>query len=97
MSDIISSLSSGVMVDCCDVYCVFFFLLMIRRPPRSTRTDTLYPYTTLFRSAWLRERGATPLFDRVEADNADPAALRHWQHHLGRLAGRADQIGRAHV
>src|SRR3546814_3098899 len=31
------------------VYCSFFFL-MIRRPPRSTRTDTLFPYTTLFRS-----------------------------------------------
>src|SRR3546814_17998774 len=31
--------------------CVFF--LMIRRPPRSTRTDTLFPYTTLFRSAAL--------------------------------------------
>src|SRR3546814_16376065 len=31
--------------------CVFcFFFLMIRRPPRSTRTDTLFPYTTLFRS-----------------------------------------------
>src|SRR3546814_11829023 len=30
------------------VYLVFF--LMIRRPPRSTRTDTLFPYTTLFRS-----------------------------------------------
>src|SRR3546814_846772 len=29
---------------------VFFFFLMIRRPPRSTRTDTLFPYTTLFRS-----------------------------------------------
>src|SRR3546814_4206930 len=27
-----------------------FFLLMVRRPPRSTRTDTLFPYTTLFRS-----------------------------------------------
>src|SRR3546814_12639877 len=31
----------------CDFH---FFLLMIRRPPRSTRTDTLFPYTTLFRS-----------------------------------------------
>src|SRR3546814_11596846 len=31
------------------VLCGFFFL-MIRRPPRSTRTDTLFPYTTLFRS-----------------------------------------------
>src|SRR3546814_16629548 len=30
-------------------FCCFFFL-MIRRPPRSTRTDTLFPYTTLFRS-----------------------------------------------
>src|SRR3546814_9052191 len=30
------------------LYCCFF--LMIRRPPRSTRTDTLFPYTTLFRS-----------------------------------------------
>src|SRR3546814_19678155 len=30
-------------------FCSFFFL-MIRRPPRSTRTDTLFPYTTLFRS-----------------------------------------------
>src|SRR3546814_14012207 len=29
---------------------VFFFFLMLRRPPRSTRTDTLFPYTTLFRS-----------------------------------------------
>src|SRR3546814_13805889 len=27
-----------------------FFFLMIRRPPRSTRTDTLFPYTTLFRA-----------------------------------------------
>src|SRR3546814_5907670 len=31
-------------------YLFFFFFLMIRRPPRSTRTDTLFPYTTLFRS-----------------------------------------------
>src|SRR3546814_9487190 len=30
---------------------VIFFFLMIRRPPRSTRTDTLFPYTTLFRSS----------------------------------------------
>src|SRR3546814_19363267 len=32
------------------VFFVLFFFLMIRRPPRSTRTDTLFPYTTLFRS-----------------------------------------------
>src|SRR3546814_18349327 len=30
------------------------FFLMVRRPPRSTRTDTLFPYTTLFRSVLLR-------------------------------------------
>src|SRR3546814_16957956 len=35
------------------LYCYFFFL-MIRRPPRSTRTDTLFPYTTLFRSPCQR-------------------------------------------
>src|SRR3546814_16985705 len=35
------------------LYCFtfLFFFLMILRPPRSTRTDTLFPYTTLFRSA----------------------------------------------
>src|SRR3546814_13284895 len=39
----------------------FFFLLMIRRPPRSTRTDTLVPYTTLFRSAGsAADRAAAP-------------------------------------
>src|SRR3546814_20593363 len=32
------------------------FFLMIRRPPRSTRTDTLFPYATLFRSARSRAR-----------------------------------------
>src|SRR6056297_3708887 len=35
----------------------FFFFLMIRRPPRSTRTDTLFPYTTLFRSRLTIQRG----------------------------------------
>src|SRR3546814_11258298 len=35
----------------------YFFFLMIRRPPRSTRTDTLFPYTTLFRAGRRAERG----------------------------------------
>ncbi|SSW63758.1 Sulfite reductase [NADPH] flavoprotein alpha-component [Achromobacter veterisilvae] len=39
---------------------------------------------------WLHAQGAAPLFDLVEVDNGDPAALRHWQHHLGLLAGRSD-------
>src|SRR3546814_16177234 len=37
-------------VDSRYVYVYVSFFLMIRRPPRSTRTDTLFPYTTLFRS-----------------------------------------------
>src|SRR3546814_1060195 len=44
---------SGPMSSCSFV---FFFFLMIRRPPRSTRTDTLFPYTTLFRSPVLEQR-----------------------------------------
>src|SRR3546814_7065775 len=38
-------------------FLVCFFFLMIRRPPRSTRTDTLFPYTTLFRSSGSTESG----------------------------------------
>src|SRR3546814_16682869 len=44
----------------------FFFFLMIRRPPRSTRTDTLFPYTTLFRSYVTLFRGAS----RCELESA---------------------------
>src|SRR3546814_3587292 len=45
------------MISCC----IVFFFLMIRRPPRSTRTDTLLPYTTLFRSpASPRRRPRSP-------------------------------------
>src|SRR3546814_5142681 len=50
---------------------VNFFFLMIRRPPRSTRTDTLFPYTTLFRSEAERAAGAVnfgpPNFDDLAA------------------------------
>src|SRR3546814_13826547 len=38
----------------------FVFFLMIRRPPRSTRTDTLFPYTTLFRSVEPAAADAAP-------------------------------------
>src|SRR3546814_11961032 len=44
---------------------MYFFFLMIRRPPRSTRTDTLFPYTTLFRSPPERQ------LRRLDADQAD--------------------------
>src|SRR3546814_1919432 len=46
--------------------CVFFFL-MIRRPPRSTLTDTLFPYTTLFRSLHLDGAGAARRGGRARA------------------------------
>src|SRR3546814_12742288 len=50
-----------------------FFFLMIRRPPRSTRTDTLFPYTTLFRSlnAWNDDAcgGRPPETDRYNYKN----------------------------
>src|SRR3546814_11680999 len=40
--------SDLIVISHCSI--VVFFFLMIRRPPISTRTDTLFPYTTLFRS-----------------------------------------------
>src|SRR3546814_1915803 len=54
------------------------FFLMIRRPPRSTRTDTLFPYTTLFRSAGhppreVAETLVAPLEDRP--DRAQQSAV----------------------
>src|SRR3546814_7585898 len=65
---------------------MFVFLLMIRRPPRSTRTDTLFPYTTLYRSfgvparapllAEVDDAAALPqLFAGGIVDVADPALL----------------------
>src|SRR3546814_15114781 len=51
----------------------YFFFLMIRRPPRSTRTDTLFPYTTLFRSHPDR---ALPARIRPFAGAAPPADAR---------------------
>src|SRR3546814_7099872 len=44
--------------------CHFLVLLMKRRPPRSTRTDTLFPYTTLFRSevCWRKFLNAGPFY-----------------------------------
>src|SRR3546814_5038829 len=55
---------------------------MIRRPPRSTRTDTLFPYTTLFRSTraieqfiTLQQEGVSP--ERaLESVEVEPAAAR---------------------
>src|SRR3546814_3165589 len=50
---------------------------MIRRPPRSTRTDTLFPYTTLFRSpgAAVVERGARAIAARIADEIANRALV----------------------
>jgi len=40
---------------------------------------------------WLQRSGATPLFDRIEVDNGDAGAIRHWQHQLGVVTGHAVQ------
>src|SRR3546814_17675299 len=74
------------------VYC--FFFLSLRRPPRSTRTDTLFPYTTLFRSTgdprlgggvvnppvW---RASTVLYDSI-ADLKTRGAATHDRLYYGR-------------
>src|SRR3546814_8028310 len=52
---------------------------MLRRPPRSTRTDTLLPYTTLFRSPSLRVLN--------KADLADPEATQAWLNHYNKQDG----------
>src|SRR3546814_17925839 len=73
---------ASITVEMC---CCLFFFLMRRRPPRSTRTDTLFPYTTLFRSHeeratfWITKSGKSrtlPLTDRaLEAVNAQNSRL----------------------
>src|SRR3546814_20263854 len=72
---------------------------MMRRPPRSTRTDTLFPYTTLFRSSKVRANAAHP--DRCvgsvlgKADRADEAGLYTClprDFGCGRSAGRNDRL-----
>src|SRR3546814_2420755 len=60
---------------------------MIRRPPRSTRTDTLFPYTTLFRSA-LVIGGALPLLQVAGA--AVPGRRQQEQVALDGLVGEQD-------
>src|SRR3546814_6483559 len=64
---------------------------MIRRPPISTRTDTLFPYTTLFRSTGFAQEGASLCLADLDADGlaeicrADP---REWRNRLRHGSGR---------
>src|SRR3546814_8216571 len=48
---------------------------MVRRPPRSTRTDTLLPYTTLFRSRSVADDEIAPRAAAIDRDNDFPADL----------------------
>src|SRR3546814_20750813 len=72
------------------------FFLMIRRPPRSTRSDTLFPYTTLFRSLF-RVRTATfdNLFEAV-AVFAPDGRLHLWNQRFRRLWGVDEAALAAH-
>src|SRR3546814_6361386 len=63
-------------------FCVFF--LMIRRPPRSTRTDTLFPYTTLFRSR-QKELLAEGISSQNKYDQAVLAAQNRSEEHTSEL------------
>src|SRR3546814_5314301 len=54
---------------------------MIRRPPRSTRTDTLFPYTTLFRSVGLQAAGE----QRHEGDGQGALAGQRSEEHTSEL------------
>src|SRR3546814_2581649 len=76
-------------VDCfCGVFSIFF--LMIRRPPRSTRTDTLFPYTTLFRSHRRIDIGIAAAdlmaeFTRERGDTAHEGAADRSEEHTSEL------------
>src|SRR3546814_18483749 len=64
-----------------------FFVLIIRRPPRSTRTDTLFPYTTLFRSHEIARRRHCHGRNTVGQGNGELDALRAA---IGTVAARMD-------
>src|SRR3546814_4940491 len=65
---------------------MFFLFLMIRRPPRSTRTDTLFPYTTLFRSSPCPccVRSAPPTADAFRATGAAGPSVARPRRNSGR-------------
>src|SRR3546814_21003297 len=72
---------------------VVLFFLMIRRPPRSTRTDTLFPYTTLFRSYLLFPLLARAIDWRRVPTPALIAAIAAFLTILGGVMARADAPG----
>src|SRR3546814_16934098 len=78
------------------LFVLCFFCLMIRRPPRSTRTDTLFPYTTLFRSP--PEGGSRSLKADWQAGHHSRGSSHDFRTSARPCADRpAEEIGRAHV
>src|SRR3546814_18340919 len=73
-----------------------FFFLMIRRPPRSTRTDTLFPYTTLFRSNAMTLAFVSELFAGADYELQRLHGMGEGAHDA-LVALFPPQIGRAHV
>src|SRR3546814_19617204 len=74
----------------------FFFFLMIRRPPRSTRTDTLFPSTALFRSDDPGERGGASAVAREadrDADREQDAEILKDRRARRRDEGDVEQVG----
>src|SRR3546814_6773534 len=68
------------------LFVLSIFLLRIRRPPRSTRTDTLLPYTTLFRSRTCRKSiRSLPVAPRDAISFAEPASFRRSEEHTSEL------------
>src|SRR3546814_4916423 len=65
-------------------YTLLFFL-MIRRPPRSTRTDTLFPYTTLFRSPSRKTRKFSKRFIRTSARGDSGGRFMRSEEHTSEL------------
>src|SRR3546814_20586528 len=65
-----------VYVVVCVVYLDFVFLLRLRRPPRSTRTATLFPYTTLFRSLRVIADLERQTAGRIAVNGVTPEAAR---------------------
>src|SRR3546814_15765747 len=97
-----------VKIMACKMCVLIIFLLMLRRPPRSTRPETLFPYTTLCRSRRLtglgprrkpqqwrraREEASDGVSMSGRAGDTRAEAARSGQ---GASGGHAD-IGRAHV
>src|SRR3546814_13041048 len=90
---------------------IIFVFLMIRRPPRSTRTYTLFPYTTLFRSGNPRKKGRNHdisgqrsgaldaavfyVQPRRFVDGLEQRSFRAGQPHLSAGLGQAGETGGA--